>query len=463
MSLHRFRYVITFLLISLTTLPFLGRGLFETSEGRYAMVAKTMNDSGNYWMPSLNGKEHLTKPPLTYWVIAASQKIFGNNTYGSRLLHTFCWILLALILVRCGDLLWGEKGGFLCGLIFTTSLFPSLGAWSLTTDPLLVFFQAISFWALLEFRRQRNILWSIVFWSGLGLAFNTKGPVSLVPFGFWLIFLKESRLLLKSRAVVLFFLIGCFWYLGLEFMKPGILAKLISEEIIKRSSTDFSGRNPHWWAPILIYILPFMVGWGVWPFFSKREAIISSLRDQRIKLCMAWILGSLLMFSFIQSRLILYILPLVIPATLLMAKSLLETKRIKYALVTNLLLVLGIKTFGTYIYKSDSDAKEISSFASSHSDGKKVYFLNEYLYGVEFYMGKNFARFANHHSAIEALKKDKSIEWIVFQDKRKDILSQVTKNLPPKINQHKKFGKWNLVEIKSNHFNDSKSEVSLKK
>src|SRR5437870_4481556 len=44
------------------------RGLNEPDEGRYAEVGREMAASGDWLVPRLNGVEHFSKPPVTYWV-----------------------------------------------------------------------------------------------------------------------------------------------------------------------------------------------------------------------------------------------------------------------------------------------------------------------------------------------------------------------------------------------------------
>ena len=47
------------------------RGLYESTEGRYAECARETLASGDWDDPILNGRPHWTKPPLTYMAIMA--------------------------------------------------------------------------------------------------------------------------------------------------------------------------------------------------------------------------------------------------------------------------------------------------------------------------------------------------------------------------------------------------------
>src|SRR2546426_437868 len=61
------------------------RGLNEPDEGRYSEVSREMVASGDWLVPRFNGVEHLSKPPVTYWLVAASLKTFGVNEWAARL------------------------------------------------------------------------------------------------------------------------------------------------------------------------------------------------------------------------------------------------------------------------------------------------------------------------------------------------------------------------------------------
>lgn len=443
------KYSLLLLLSFLITMPFLGRGLFESSEGRYAMVAKNMVESGDYWIPKINGHIHLTKPPLTYWMIALGQKIFGFTTFGSRIIHAVLWLVMSLIMLRIGDLITDGKKGFIIALIFCTSLFPALGSWFLTTDAILVLFQAISFWSLLEFRKQKKSVWVYVFWIGLGLAFNTKGPVALFPVIIWAIFMgKVLKEMFRLLPVMTFIFVSCFWYIGLEISQPGILFRLFQDEIIKRSTTDFSGRNAFWWAPIVTYVIPLIIGWGLWPFFINKQNASEILKNRDTKFSIFWIVSTVIVFSLIKSRLVLYVLPLSIPFAILIGQMI-EEKKLMKALSINLLLLITLKTAAT-ILPYDNNAKQIAQFTETSLKGEKVIFINEYLYGVEYYLGSKFGRYSTIWGIYEALERKEEVRYVAIQEKRIKVFKEITQRFSKKIIPYSKSGKWNIFELRDN-------------
>jgi 4-amino-4-deoxy-L-arabinose transferase len=68
-------------LLCLMAFAFQGtRGLWDPDEGRYSSGGIHMQQSGDWLIPTVDGETpHLTKPPLTYWALAASFALLGHN------------------------------------------------------------------------------------------------------------------------------------------------------------------------------------------------------------------------------------------------------------------------------------------------------------------------------------------------------------------------------------------------
>src|SRR5215472_12574557 len=61
------------------------RPLSLPDEGRYVGVAWEMLRSGNWLVPTLDTLPYFHKPPLFYWLTAASLAVFGSNEWAARL------------------------------------------------------------------------------------------------------------------------------------------------------------------------------------------------------------------------------------------------------------------------------------------------------------------------------------------------------------------------------------------
>ena len=85
MNQPRLRWLL--LVLTLLTFFFLlgSRSLNEPDEGRYAVIAQEMLETGDWLVPHFWYVPHLDKPPLTYWSVALSLSVFGHNEWAVRL------------------------------------------------------------------------------------------------------------------------------------------------------------------------------------------------------------------------------------------------------------------------------------------------------------------------------------------------------------------------------------------
>src|SRR4029077_1472703 len=60
--------------------------LLDHNEGMYAAIARDMLRNGDFIIPHLNGLPYIEKPPLLYWLMAASMAVFGQNEFAVRLI-----------------------------------------------------------------------------------------------------------------------------------------------------------------------------------------------------------------------------------------------------------------------------------------------------------------------------------------------------------------------------------------
>jgi 4-amino-4-deoxy-L-arabinose transferase-like glycosyltransferase len=105
-----------FLLGLVLTLPGLGSsGLWDPWEPKYAQTAREMAERGDRIVPYYRDDPRLVKPPVTYWLIGASQAVAGYSELAARLpsaiLASLCPALLALAFAWRGRLLEGWIAG----------------------------------------------------------------------------------------------------------------------------------------------------------------------------------------------------------------------------------------------------------------------------------------------------------------------------------------------------------------
>ena len=286
----------------------------ESSEARYAQIAKEMVQTGDWLHPQLMGIYHYHKPPVTYWLTALSYKAFGVSPFSARFLLQVAVLLQIWLVYRLALLFFKRSNSaFLAAMLYAS--FPALiiGSRALTTDTFLTLFvlAALYFWFI--FQEKKKVVLLIICYVFLGIGFLTKGPVVLiVPVLIWIyqgLVMKQKlgSWKLHSLGVLLMLGIGLSWFIFLQSEDDRFLNYFLFKHTIDRFATDtFHRGQPFWfygavllgtafpWAIILLKKVPLKRA-----DFSKQGALL-----------VMWVLLPLVFFSLSQSKLVLYILPL---------------------------------------------------------------------------------------------------------------------------------------------------------
>jgi 4-amino-4-deoxy-L-arabinose transferase-like glycosyltransferase len=216
--------------------------IYDETEGQYAGAAREMLERGDWLVPTNNGVPRFQKPPVVYWSMMASMRVFGVNEFAARLplaLATLGW-LVAVYLV-------GKRvGGPALGLYGTMMLASALGFMVFThiimPEPFMAMFITLVIWAFLQAKWQpeRAKFWFFWAWVLMGLGSMCKGlHAALWPLGAAAVSalcFKETRGFWKGLAsipgLVAFAVILVPWYLAIEVRYPGfIMDHLVNEQI----------------------------------------------------------------------------------------------------------------------------------------------------------------------------------------------------------------------------------------
>jgi len=134
-------------------LGFLGsRGIWDPDEGRYSNVALNMLASGDWLNPHRNHEVgHWTKPPLTYWAIAASVGMLGDTPFAARLPAALSYLACVWLVLRIARRL-APGSEVAAAVIYATMLLPIGASQLITTDYLLSAAESLAVWAFVEAR-----------------------------------------------------------------------------------------------------------------------------------------------------------------------------------------------------------------------------------------------------------------------------------------------------------------------
>jgi len=176
----------------------------DDSDAVLAQAARTMMETGDWVIPRLDGVAYLEKPPLYYWPMILSYKLFGVHDWAARIPFALCAMGLAWLTAAMGVWAFGKRAGFYAGLCMATCIGLFLFTRILIPDVMLTFTVALAFWALLraldeEERHPR--LWAAVFAASLGTGLLIKSLVGvLFPLASGIIYLLLTHQLFSART-----------------------------------------------------------------------------------------------------------------------------------------------------------------------------------------------------------------------------------------------------------------------
>lgn len=343
---HRF-FAALFIGIILAICLFTGLaslGLTGPDEPRYAWIAQHMASTGDWLTPRLYGHPWFEKPILYYWSAALAFKFIPSAEWAVRLPSAFAALIAVLSAGALAFWRYGRRTARATLLIFSTSVGVIAFARAAGPDMLftaslaLALFSAVSILeknsafpvdALRRKPDDRFDLALLGIW--LGLATLAKGPAALILAGgsvlLWAVStgnLRRAVRMLHPIAILFFAIVAVPWYALCAHANPGFIHVFFIEHNFQRYLTPlFQHRQPFWFfAPIvLLGFLPWSalllsVGCDAFRIFRDR-----SWRSSPGFFIACWAISPFVFFSFSQSKLPEYILPIFPPLAILLAHS----------------------------------------------------------------------------------------------------------------------------------------------
>jgi 4-amino-4-deoxy-L-arabinose transferase-like glycosyltransferase len=275
--------------------------LLDGQDALSAEIAREMLTGGHWVTPFTNGIRYAQHPPLLYWTVAASFRIFGVSDWAARLPLALAALGLFIATFSLGRRLYHAKNaGFYSALALITSYGVFLFGHLLLRDVFLCLWTTLAinfFWRSLTQEKHR-LETALYFAACCALGVLTEGiagvvfPLAIV--ALYLIGTRNAKHLLRwypIPAVLLF----------LAIVLPEHIAATIATGHAPLASlmpAMTGGRVPLWifWPLLLVWIVP----WCAFSLRALRTCDSSSpeLRCQARMLCVIWILVVLVGFSF---------------------------------------------------------------------------------------------------------------------------------------------------------------------
>ncbi|MFM8891529.1 MAG: glycosyltransferase family 39 protein [Planctomycetia bacterium] len=343
---------------------------WDEDEPRFAAIARTMVETGDWIVPTFNGELAVDKPVLMHWAMAAAYSLFGTSEVAARLPAALATLLAALALLRAGTRWFDSATGVVAALSFVGCLLVGIEAHAATPDAILT---CLTTWAtvllaepLARARSGDSIGLERPSWRRtalvgglLGLAVVCKGPIGfvgplavLVPWAWWLAFERRleasptaggvARLLrpalaslgdvLRATRPVLLtasmLLVATPWYAAVTWRTEG--AWLSGFFFIHNVGRFVAPMEKHG-GSVLLHPAAMLVGFYPWSCFLPLAIVVTAWRIARradtvvrrgcLGLLLVWLAVWLGGFSASATKLPNYVLPAYPAAALLVAAA----------------------------------------------------------------------------------------------------------------------------------------------
>ncbi len=148
------------------------------SEGRWAVIAREMMQTGNYFLPTINGQVYFDKPLLSYWAIIPFSWFAGVTEASARLPGALAGAGTVGLIFALGRRLFGRTAGFLAGTVLLTTVM--FGFWARTASAELLNVLAIwlMFAVLADRGRGSSFRGYLIFYMVAAVSSFCKGPVA---------------------------------------------------------------------------------------------------------------------------------------------------------------------------------------------------------------------------------------------------------------------------------------------
>ncbi len=344
------------LLAGLAILTFfvgLGRpAITDSDEAFYAQAGREMVETGDWVTPRYNGEHRFEKPVLFYWLVALAYLPAGAGEFAARLPSALAGLGLVLAAFACARRWYDDETALLAGAVTATSFGYVAVARQALPDLALACFITAATWAAFEAlvvprpagAGRRG--WLAAAGVALSAAFLTKGPVGVVlpalavgPPAVWRCLTEErsrtdgaGRLLARLAGDVGLLALICLaltlpWFAAMTATHGvAYLDRFFIAENVERFATDRYQHDPR---PFWFY-LPIVVG-GLLPwsplmliFWRPLRGVVAGVRRvgaTEVRLAL-WTLAPLLFYSISIGKQPRYVLPVLPPLAMLLARGL---------------------------------------------------------------------------------------------------------------------------------------------
>jgi 4-amino-4-deoxy-L-arabinose transferase-like glycosyltransferase len=297
--------------------------LWDRDEPRYARATAEMVESGNYLVPTFNGKVWFDKPILLYWLMSVPVRLLGPSEIACRFAGVIGTAVTLLLTFFIGKKLFDAKAALWAETILgTTLLMMSVGSSALVDAiamPFIVGAMAVFIWRL---GNKIRIIDATAIGILIGLGMLAKGPLGLLPVFVMIVSLWFGReniggfirnCLWICLAVVIAAGIFSLWAIPANRAADGELFRVFfGKHIVGRAISPMEGHGGNFLLYLPYYPAIMVAGFFPWVIFLP--GAFSASFGKRIgnagtrNILLSWIIVTVILMTIAATKLPHYIL-----------------------------------------------------------------------------------------------------------------------------------------------------------
>lgn len=325
-------------------------GIYPTNyrgndEVRYTQIADEMfsmeHGVSGFFLLHSEGKAYTQKPPLYFWLAAASRALFPDSALRAARVPSLISVVGILAAVLwLGRSLFGRGVALLAAALLLTLPQILFYGSSARLDGILVLCVTLALLAFWRIDREIGAHWKnlLLFYGAIGAALLTKGPVGLLlPWIGIVGYLSVEKRLFVLRRLISWWGIGVavapvLLWIGLAVALAPKSGDFFQESVVDNLYGRFFHGTSHA-APPTYYLrafpkafMPWALLWPIVGWIGYREVFSATASAERRRswvFLLAWVLGAFLFFTLCSGKRSVYLLPVFPAVSLLCADALL--------------------------------------------------------------------------------------------------------------------------------------------
>ncbi len=152
----------------------------DVDASQYAEISREMMQSGDYLHLYDRGIDYLDKPPLLFWVSAASMRVFGVNNFGYKLPSILFALWAIWATYKLAKRLYNEDTGRIAALVLAACQGLFLWTNDIRCDTILMSCVVTALWLIQEWVVSRKLVYLIGGSAAVALGMMAKGPIAAI-------------------------------------------------------------------------------------------------------------------------------------------------------------------------------------------------------------------------------------------------------------------------------------------